>query len=298
MFELLIISYINVKMYNLEIYKHHIFAIIFNSFICLLFKLSSFILSFSLEDEKDEKDPKSLFEISGWYIVLGLLIYMILITIDAYSITKMKWFIDLKYISSIKLVIYINFIGILISVILCIIETNIKCSPKINFCEVSYTNSTSKYLDNFDVYYETISNLENYEIIIEIFLILFGMICKFFALYYNILIIQYLTPIHTIFYGSIYYFIVKIFALFYNKIKTNHFYNGKKKNDLKRFYISLLELFGNFISIFGFLIYLEIIELGFCELNYNLKKYIEKRRAEEIMKIEGYEDFNSFKFFL
>ena len=250
MFELLIISYINVKMFNLEIYKHHIFAIIFNSFICLIFRLPSFILSFSLEDEKDEKDPKSLFEISGWYIVLGLFIYMILITIDAYSITKMKWFIDLKYISSTKLLICINFIGILISLILCIIETNIKCSPKINFCKVSYTNSTSKYLDNFDVYYETISNLENYEIIIEIFLILFGMICKFFALYYNILIIQYLTPIHTIFYGSIYYFIVKIFALFYNKIKTNHFYNGKKKNDLKRFYISLLELFGNFISIF------------------------------------------------
>ena len=162
----------------------------------------------------------------------------------------------------------------------------------IHFCKVSYTNSTSKYLDNFDVYYETISNLENYEIIIEICLILFGMICKFFALYYDILIIQYLTPIHTIFYGSIYYFIVKIFALFYNKIKTNHFYNGKQKNDEKRFYISLLELFGNFITIFGFLIYLEIIELGFCELNYNLKKNIEKRRAEEIMKIEGYEGFN------
>ena len=53
-----------------------------------------------------------------------------------------------------------------------------------------------------------------------------------------------------------------------------------------------MELFGNFITIFGFLIYLEIIELGFCELNYNLKKYIEKRRAEEIMKIEGYEGFN------
>ena len=27
-------------------------------------------------------------------------------------------------------------------------------------------------------------------------------------------------------------------------------------------------------------------------MNYNLKRYIEKRRAEEIMKIEGYEGFN------
>ena len=127
MYELLIISYINVKMFNLEIYKHHIFAIIFNSFICLIFRLSSFILSFSLKENNDgkeegnEKIEKSLFEISGWYIVLGLFIYMILITIDAYSITKMKWFIDLKYISSTKLLICINFIGIMISSISCII---------------------------------------------------------------------------------------------------------------------------------------------------------------------------------
>ena len=118
------------------------------------------------------------------------------------------------------------------------------------------------------------------------------MSCKFFALQYNILIIQYLTPIHTIFYGSIYYFIVKLFALFYNKIKTNHFYNGKQKNDEKRFYISLLELFGNFITIFGFLIYLEIIELGFCKLNYNLRKYIEKRSLDDITQSNEYAGFN------
>ena len=59
MFELLVMSYINAKMFNLKIYKHQIFAIIFNSFICLLFRLPSFILSFSLEDEKGEKIQKA-----------------------------------------------------------------------------------------------------------------------------------------------------------------------------------------------------------------------------------------------
>ena len=197
------------------------FTIIFNSFICLLYRLPSFILSFSLEDKRNEKDGKSLFKLNKWYIVLGLFIYIIIITIRAYSYTKIKWFMDLKYISSTKLLIYIGFIGILISSILCVIETNIKCSPKINFCEVSYTNSSSKYLDNFGVYYENISNLEkNNEIIYEICVILFGMICKFFSLYYEILIIQYLTPVHTIFYSSLYYSIIKIISIFYNKIIT------------------------------------------------------------------------------
>ena len=243
MFELLVISYINAKIFNLEIYKHQIFAIIFNSFICLLFRLASFILSFSLEDEKGEKEPKSLFEISGWFIVLGLIIYIIIITIRAYTYTKIKWFMDLKFISSAKLVIYLGFIGILISSILCIIQTNIKCSPKINFCEINYTNSSSKYLDNFSIYYEKISNLEINEITIEICVILFGMICKFFAFYYDILIIQYLTPIHYIFYGCIYYSIIKIIALFYNKIKTNHFFNENEENNKEK----ILYIFFGFV---------------------------------------------------
>ena len=71
MFELLVISYINAKMFKLKIYKHQMFAIIFNSFICLIFRLPSFILSFSLKEnndgkeERNEKFEKSLFEISG-----------------------------------------------------------------------------------------------------------------------------------------------------------------------------------------------------------------------------------------
>ena len=55
-------------MFKLEIYKHQMLAIFFNSIICLLFSLLSFILSFSLEDKGNEKDKKSLFEISTFYL--------------------------------------------------------------------------------------------------------------------------------------------------------------------------------------------------------------------------------------
>ena len=87
------------------------------------------------EKKKELEGGKSLFEISGWYIALGLFIYVIIINIRAYLYTKIKWFIDLKYISETKLLIYIGFIGIFISSILCNIETNIKCSKIINFLE-------------------------------------------------------------------------------------------------------------------------------------------------------------------
>jgi len=296
MFELLVISYINAKMFKLKIYNHQMFAIFFNSIICLLFRLPSFILSFLLKEDEmhkgNKKDKISLFGINKWYIALGLFFYIMIITIRAYSYTKIKWFIDLKYISSTKLLIYIGFIGILITSISCILETNIECNPKINFCEISYNYSSSKYLDNFCAFHEKISALKSYEIIIEICVILFGMICKFFASYYDILIIQYLTPVHNIFYSSIYYFIIKIIAIFYNKIKNNHFFNGEEANYEKRFYIFLLDLSGNIIAIFGFLIYLEIIELGFCKLNYNLRKTISKRSIDDLNQNIGSDSFN------
>ena len=77
-------------MFKLNIYNHQIFAIFFNLFICLLFRLPYFIIFFSLKGKGNEKDPKSLFEISSWYIDLGLIIYIIIITIRSYLYTKIK----------------------------------------------------------------------------------------------------------------------------------------------------------------------------------------------------------------
>ena len=294
MFELLVISYINAKMFKLKIYRHQKFAIIFNSLICLLFRIPYFILSLkdTENNNKELESGKSLFEISGWYIVLGLFIYIIIITIRSYTYTKVKWFIDLKYISPTKLLIYIGFIGILVSSISCVIETNIKCTNEINFCEVKDKNNNT-YIDNFNIYYEKVSEInDREEIIYETCIILFGMIFKFFALYFDMLIIKFLTPVHIILYGSLYYFIIKLIDIFYHKIKTSYFFKGSGEMDNIKFCMYILDFSGNFIAIFGFLIYLEIIELGFCKLNYNLRKYIEKRSINDINQSIDYDGFN------
>ena len=175
-------------MLKLKIYRHQIFAILFNLIICLLFRLPCFILSFFLIDE--EENRTSLYNYNKWYIVLGLFIYIMIITIRAYSYTKIKWFIDLKYISSAKLLIFIGFIGIFVSSISCIIETYTKCSQKINFCEIIDENNNT-YIDNFNIFFENISKLSTtIEIIYEICIIVLGIICRFFALYYDMQIIK------------------------------------------------------------------------------------------------------------
>ena len=118
------------------------------------------------------------------------------------------------------------------------------------------------------------------------------MICRFFALYFDILIIKFLTPVHIIFYSSIYYFIIKLIAIFYNKIKICYFFKGSGEFDNIKLFKFILEISGNFIAIFGFLIYLEIIELGFCKLNYNLRKFIVKRSIDDITQSIGCDSFN------
>ena len=118
------------------------------------------------------------------------------------------------------------------------------------------------------------------------------MIFKFFALYFDLLIIKNLTPVHMIFYSSLYYFVIKLIAIFHNKIKINYFFKGSGEMDNINFCKFILDISGNFFAIFGFLIYLEIIELGFCKLNYNLRKFISKRSLDEITQNIDYDGFN------
>ena len=89
------------------------------------------------------------------------------------------------------------------------------------------------------------------------------------------LIINYLTPMHFMFSSLIYIFLFKLIKLIRKNIQTGSFFN---KDDLI-YYLDFSEYICSFI---GFMIYLEIIELNFCNLNYNLRKYINKRSVEDI----------------
>ena len=53
-----------------------------------------------------------------------------------------------------------------------------------------------------------------------------------------------------------------------------------------------MDLSGNILAIFGFLIYLEIIEFEFCNLNYNSRKSIIKRSINDVAQSIDYDSFN------
>ena len=75
-----------------------------------------------------------------------------------------------------------------------------------------------------------------------------------------------------------------------NTLIRNHtfFDNDKQQNfKLEKF---LLDSFGDMTSILGILIYLEIIELNFCNLNYDLRKNRIERGDIESLNIKNEEE--------
>jgi hypothetical protein len=88
-------------------------------------------------------------------------------------------------------------------------------------------------------------------------------------IYFEVLIIYYLTPVHYFFYDSAYEFLYDTSQLIFSLIR---------KEDQTKI---IFEIVGDFFAIIGFLIYLEIIELHFCKLNYNIRKNIIERSIED-----------------
>ena len=80
---------------------------------------------------------------------------------------------------------------------------------------------------------------------------------------------------HVIFSNSIYYFIIQIIILIYNLIL-------KKRNIEKEILFKLIiDIIEEVFSLFGFMVYLEIIELKFWGLNYDIRKNISRRSVED-----------------
>jgi hypothetical protein len=189
---------------------------------------------------------------------------------------------DLKYIAPSKLLMITGLVGIVMNLIVCIVSTYIKCFNvefSQNLCQVSkfYFKDENKipknkYYENFFIYFDDLNHLDTANFLLEILSFLLGSIFYFSYYFFYILVIKYLTPVHVSFTNSIYYFFVHIF-LFIITDKNKSTFNYSK------FFVDILS---ESLSFIGFLIYLEIIELHFCGLYYDLKKYIIRRSIKDI----------------
>ena len=298
MIELFIISYLNTKVFKVQIYNHQMFAFFFSLFASLL-KVGTIILSFY--------DPDSPYTgyLPIYYIriypflkiTFGISLYLLLILLRSIVNISLKWYMDIKYISPNKILMLYGIFGTIVYLIVIPIVTTFNCeNNSINddgdynistyLCKVNYTNNT--YIDSYLDYFDNWNNFNNR--IREIVVIIFGIFAFFYNKLYTILIIKFLSPVHVIFSIPINFILEKIVMIIYTLIVRNiseykegeYYFIFATKNKYKFAKFSL-DISGDILSLIGFLIYLEIIRLSCKQFRYNIRSNIIKRGAVELM---------------
>jgi len=281
---LLIISYINEKVFNLEMYKHQKLSIYFSFIVSFIFQLSCFILSMNSEEIIDKNIYKDHLEL--WFLPIGLIIHFAYVSLSSFIYSKMKWLMDAKYIYLGKLFMIYSIVSFIFNIIGCVVLTYIKCSGEVGdfFCEI-YDEDDS-FLENFSLFYDDILVIyKNYKndftyIIIIIFV---DMIIFSLYIYFFLSILKNLKPEYFFFLGSITSIFSQIFVIIKNKVKEGYYFAQEEKDFKLLLTKFLFIIIGNSLAVIGFLVYLEIIELHFCNLDYNIRRKIIERGLIDII---------------
>lgn len=284
--EMLILAYFCKKMFGNKLYKHQKFSILFILIVGSLLKLGSFIISLYIDDQD------ILFIQKKYWIPLGIIFFLIIIFFRSYASCKLKWVMDYKYIFIIKLMILYGFSGVIINSLICLISTYSECHS--DKCAVKSSDGSERHYESFLIYFEKMRNITANEKFIEILYIILASLINFFVVLNHLLIIKYLSPIHTICSGAIYYILIQIILIIVNKIKNNNFFKGEENQEDKAAKY-IFDISGDFFSAFSTTIFLELIEFNFCGCNYNLRKNIIERSKLEGNNAYDIESFESIE---
>jgi hypothetical protein len=261
-FELIFISIIFSNHFIFKIYSHQKLSMALSIGVGSILKIYNISISLISEDEKIYKKYPLVF----FFVIL----YFLIILARSYVNTQIKVFMDLKFITHRLLFMSYGIAGSIICFVVGIIISFSSCSKSDVFetfiCKFKYNNNI--YYDEIHNYAESPLNIS-----VRLIIIILGMASFICHKYFYTLIIKDYTPIHVIFSFPAQFFIEKTFMVIYTAIfHIKLLLEGEEK--INKF---LLDISGDIASIIGFLIYLEIIELNFCKLNYNLKKNIISR---------------------
>jgi len=132
------------------------------------------------------------------------------------------------------------------------------------------------YYDNFYIFFGRYSKFNN-SIRIEIFIFipLFLIMCMVKS-FCHIMIIKYLEPNNILIVETFYFFIRAIAKIIANKADEKYYTNVQ----------FVLNIIQEIITIICNMIYIELLELKFCNLDYDLKRNIKQRSDDEYLQSE------------
>ena len=239
-----------------------------------------------------------IFEGKYYTIIILILLYIILSTSFCSGILLQKRLMELKFISPFKILLYKGIIGVLGTTIGIIVSSLLTCNeewpknekegrkPKnmiFEFFVCSDKYNGSYYFDNFVSYFVSL-NKSNTKIN-EIHCLFFYSIFNFLSELSLVLVNKWLSPTHYLIAESLYslihiplHFATNVPEEKINKITDpNYDYSKVYNSVLQNLGTRILRFVSCFFELINFLIYLEIIELRFWNLDKNTRKNIEKR---------------------
>ena len=112
MFEILFVCIITLLMFKIPIYRHKKIAIGFLLISCVTMKILSIIYRL-IDNHK-----KRIFKIYTWILPIGIGSFILISLLRSYNFCKIKWLLELKFISVSKLLLFYGSLGFIFCFIL------------------------------------------------------------------------------------------------------------------------------------------------------------------------------------
>ena len=258
--EIIFMQFLMGKYFIIDLYKHHKVSILFNAIFCSsILIVTSFLPSSLYYENQGNLVPENSFQNikeklgSYFYSILLLVIYIFLSFVFCYTRVYSKVLMEIKYISPYLLVFLFGVAGLVVSLLASIIGYYLNYSDNL----FNYFSSMKSVLDEG----------KSYKFYGEIFLVSpIYSISNTIEFIFEILTIYYLNPFYILMSNTLYYAISQFIFFMLNL----------SSDELVITHFVVTEL-NEFLSCFGLMVYLEIIELNFCGLNYNLKSTMIKK---------------------
>ena len=304
--EILYIGIISYFLFKIKISRHKKFAICIMVTVTIIDIVESFFPTTKHKDLKNKSEftdknifDRAIIKYGAYSIPLFYLANELKQFQRDYCWVKSKYLMDINYVSPYKIFISIGTIGIFFVAIFFAIFTYVPCKTFNNVDKIEnnyiHNNETLKLykeycsLKDYDentktlyLFYDSIklisreySNTDK-ENMLEIFVF----IPLLFILYVlneisRLMLVKYTDPNNIVIYRYFYYFFKRLIVYIINEGKEEYL-------TLNKFILFELEEVAEIIS--G-LIYIEVLELKFCGLDYELKKNIDRRGNYEINTI-------------
>ena len=268
MFEMLFFELINSRFLKTKIYKHHIFSFIFILSSCSL--INSLVIIFNFSNEADEV---KIFNNRKWFIPVVVIFYLLYHLFKAYTCCNEKYYLEKRVISITNYLLFYGLFGFISSTICAIISSLVPCGddtiPELSKIICSFKNDKGNYyICNYGLFFKEFTK-ENLGLRLTIKI--FQNILYYACTYFIYVIYKKLSPIY---YICSYRFNDLIFSIGY------FVYDLVKDNNIS-VTISVLNILILIFYIIGSIVYLEFIELNFCNLNFYTKRNIIGRSVSE-----------------